>query len=740
MDEAFKLLGTPCQERQGPQLGKTIVNLSQTFSLTETQERVLNRGLTFVPTPKTHKEQVQGDLHRFYRSIKLIHHFSDAEPTEIIPFRPITGWSPDDEDVPREITEFITETASAIEDMPTTKDKSNITRKERQALKELKENNEIVIKPADKGSSIVIMDRQQYLFEAHRQLNKIEHYTKLDEPIYTETQKEIGDILEELKRSGYILEKQVEYLTGAQPRARKFYMLPKIHKNPDTWTVPGEIPPGRPIVSDCSSESYGVAEYIDHYLTPLAQQHPSYIKDTYHFTRIVNSLNIPPNAILFTMDVESLYTNIETDRGIQAVKNILQRNPDPERPDEALIKLLDLGLTKNDFEFNGEFYLQIKGTAMGKKFAPAYANIYMAEWEETVFHKCPKRPMCYYRFLDDIWGVWTHSEGELQEFIDILNAHHPSIKVKAMTSQQRVDFLDTTVFKLPSDTQDHKLATKVFFKPTDTHTLLHTTSHHPKHTFRGIVKSQLTRFHRICTREEDFNQATSTLFTALRQRGYCKRKLRHIKSDFLKSKQAPRPRPVPTRNLPLITRYGNMAIQAHKIVKGRFEQFQRGFATLQGYKVMSAYKRAKNLKDILVSTSLHTAPDCGQRRCGACTHLVIAKNIENRVTGKRGQIAQRITCEQKNVVYAIRCKECNLLYIGETGNSIRVRLTGHLSNITRGNQSTPISRHFQQHGIQSLEIMGLETNTNWTIGRRKRAERLWIKALQTKEPNGLNLA
>lgn len=49
-----------------------------------------------------------------------------------------------------------------------------------------------------------------------------------------------------------------------------------------------------------------------------------------------------------------------------------------------------------------------------------------------------------------------------------------------------------------------------------------------------------------------------------------------------------------------------MAVQAHKIVKGRFEQFQKGFATLKGYEVMSAYK---NLKDILVSTSLHAAPD-----------------------------------------------------------------------------------------------------------------------------------
>lgn len=43
-------------------------------------------------------------------------------------------------------------------------------------------------------------------------------------------------------------------------------------------------------------------------------------------------------------------------------------------------------------KFNGQYYLQIKGTAMGKRFAPAYANIYMAEWEKTTFEKCRKLP------------------------------------------------------------------------------------------------------------------------------------------------------------------------------------------------------------------------------------------------------------------------------------------------------------------------------------------------------------
>ncbi|KAM4540300.1 calpain-3-like [Fundulus diaphanus] len=41
---------------------------------------------------------------------------------------------------------------------------------------------------------------------------------------------------------------------------------------------------------------------------------------------------------------------------------------------------------------------------MGKKFAPAYANIFMAEWEAGALESCSKAPLHYYRYLDDIWG------------------------------------------------------------------------------------------------------------------------------------------------------------------------------------------------------------------------------------------------------------------------------------------------------------------------------------------------
>ena len=115
------------------------------------------------------------------------------------------------------------------------------------------------------------------------------------------------DLIHSLWRKKYITHAQRDYLLGdAQPRPRLFYMLPKIHKEPVAWSEPFKIPPGRPIVSDCSSETYHTAEYIDYYLYPLSISHASYVKDTYDFVAKVRALRIPVHAFLFTMDVDSL--------------------------------------------------------------------------------------------------------------------------------------------------------------------------------------------------------------------------------------------------------------------------------------------------------------------------------------------------------------------------------------------------------------------------------------------------
>lgn len=72
-------------------------------------------------------------------------------------------------------------------------------------------------------------------------------------------------------------------------------------------------------------------------------------------------MKVPPGAMLFSIDIDSLCTNIDTQLGLKVVKQIFEKYPDPTRPDEALLSLLELGLTKNDFEFDSKYYLQVHG-------------------------------------------------------------------------------------------------------------------------------------------------------------------------------------------------------------------------------------------------------------------------------------------------------------------------------------------------------------------------------------------
>ena len=207
-------------------------------------------------------------------------------------------------------------------------------------------------------------------------------------------------------------------------KARQIYFLPKIHKDPITWPVPHQIPAGRPIVSDCGSETDHLSEYLDSFLNPLSSLHPSYIKDTYDFLAKARDLIVNPTDFLFSLDVDSLYTNIDAAQGLTAVQKTFRSHPNPDRNDNLVLALLELALKTNEFEFDNKTYLQIKGVAMGKKFAPALADLFMAEWEASALAKCPLQPSAYYRYLDDIWGIWPHSLEEFSHFMSLLNNHY----------------------------------------------------------------------------------------------------------------------------------------------------------------------------------------------------------------------------------------------------------------------------------------------------------------------------
>ena len=148
---------------------------------------------------------------------------------------------------------------------------SNLSRAERDAIGELQQARNLVIKRADKGSAVVVMNRNDYIAEALRQLNNTDHCTECDTDPTHSFAKEISDTLVKIHNCNGINKDMLNYLIPQDPRTARFYLLPKIHKAGN---------PGRPIVSGNGSPTERISEFVDSYLNPLVSHIPSYIQDT----------------------------------------------------------------------------------------------------------------------------------------------------------------------------------------------------------------------------------------------------------------------------------------------------------------------------------------------------------------------------------------------------------------------------------------------------------------------------
>lgn len=743
MDQVFKpsFLLKPITEEvfdfTGPEAQDVLV-LGQNLYLSTSQKQLLSKGLTFIPTPDSNRDdrlKTKYDVQKYHRRIKLASHFKHSTIRKPLPFVGASEWSPSVESLPPRVQKLIKKDLDTFRSYTFIKDKPNLSPSQFHSIKELQECKHIVIKPADKGSVVVIMHRDNYILEVERQLSDTQYYTKLDKLIFRDTIPMVDEILTKLKQKKFITQKQLTFLKGDfEPRERRFYTLPKIHKKPETWTVPHVVPAGRPIVSDCGSETYHTAKFIDYYLNPLSVKHPAYVKDTYHFISIIKNLRPSLSSSLFSMDVTSLYTNIDITAGILAVKQIFEKYPDSKRPDEELLQLLDINLRRNDFVFNGKNYLQIKGTAMGKTFAPSYANIFMAKWEEEVLKKCTHKPTFYCRYLDDIFGIWEESKEEFDNFLSILNSHDASIQLKAEFQSNSIDFLDTTVFKGSKFQTNNKLDIKVFFKATDTHALLHKNSFHPKHTFRGVVQAQILRFHRICTRVEDFRLAIKILFSALQSRNYSRSFLRKCLKAFHAKKQK-----IKENILPITTDFNSATRELTYKLKLNYNECMTNPDYFSNTRMLPAYRRNPNLGDIFVNARLPSLtlnkPQLIQREA----KFIRLKFITNSKDDTVIPILQNFSPRSQNCIYVLLCIKCKTKYVGQTKNTLSTRMIQHRYNLkNKKEMDTLLVQHFMEHGIDSIRMAGLQKNANWSDSDRFKMERRWIYRLGTKTPFGLN--
>ncbi|KAM4030159.1 uncharacterized protein ACNLHF_021912, partial [Anomaloglossus baeobatrachus] len=239
---------------------------------------------------------------------------------------------------------------------------------------------------------------------------------------------------------------------------------------------------------------------------------------------------------MVTADVEALYTSIKHTDGLRAIKWFLQTSNIDASISELLLILLEFVLYHNFFTFNKRVYLQLQGTAMGASCAPSYANLFLGFWERHLFSGDITSTISgvqeWMRYIDDIWFLWSGSEGDLAEFMNELNKNELNIKLTYKYGR-RLEFLDLQIEVL----DDGFIHTDVYRKPTATNSLLHASSSHLPSLIHGIPIGQFLRAKRICSSEMTFESQSKDISRRFMERGYSRRS---IKNGYKRAKNCNR--------------------------------------------------------------------------------------------------------------------------------------------------------------------------------------------------------
>ena len=167
------------------------------------------------------------------------------------------------------------------------------------------------------------MNKSDNINEVRKHLNSVDAdgnriYKELSYDCTEKFVLDVGEAVGKAVINKVIDDELADLLLVDSPKAGNIYFLPKIHKEI-------QLPPGRHICNTINTPTMNLSKWEDMQLQPLVRKQPSYLKDDNDFLYKIDDVNktqtIPPNAILVTLDVKPLYTNIPHKEGLDALQN-----------------------------------------------------------------------------------------------------------------------------------------------------------------------------------------------------------------------------------------------------------------------------------------------------------------------------------------------------------------------------------------------------------------------------------
>ena len=445
-------------------------------------------------------------------------------------------------------------------------------------------------------------------------------------------EKRIKEHLTGLEKKGSLPTPLIKKLTPKNSKPPQIYGLPKIHK---------DNVPLRPIVCTIGSPTYKLAKHLSLILSPLIGKTDSHIKNSTHFVEKLYTIWTNETDQMISFDVKSLFTMVPIVDSMTIIKDRLLADEDLEDRTtlsaEEICRLTELCLKSTYFKHGEQFFEQKDGMAMGSPLSPFVANIFMEDFEQTALSTSNLKPKIWFRYVDDTFVIWQHGKDKLEEFLEHLNGLHERIQFTMELEQDNtIPFLDVLV-----ERRSCQFSTKVYRKPTHNDSYLHYRSNHHPRVKSGIVKCLGTRAQRICDRK-DIDEETTRLKNVFQAIGY------------------------PTYK-----------IQSLLTIRHR-----------------TIHRRDPG-EDDRKTLVLPYIPGLSENISSSCRGLPVRVSFSSRFTLRFSLTKLKVPIPPWNktgVIYSVPCC-CGRPYIGETGCSLKTRLSEHKRAVRIGDSQNAISVH-----------------------------------------------
>ncbi|CAF3703119.1 unnamed protein product [Rotaria socialis] len=650
-----KLNGGPIGQNYEEMKSKTVHNVSS-YTLSSTEERLLCRGWDFCIENKV---------------IDFLEFGTDVE------LNSLRIESSCHNSVFRSICRHMHNASRQLMKSCRKKKFSNLSDDELKALKSLKSNKNIVIVKADKGNSIIILDKESYIKKAEEILKGNQFQEITNKNYHQERENELNKYIYSLLKDGIIDQKLRFRLQSTCSSLSVFYGLPKIHKTGY---------PIRPIISTIGSFQYELSKYLAKAIKDSSPQADSDIKDSFEFVKKIKNtiLSQEKSYIICSFDVESLYTNVPVEEAINVTLDFIfklkQKNANIPFSREQMKKLLELSVRDAPFRFQNKIYKQIDGVAMGSPLTPILANLWLQKIEQKLNKFSKNRPVIWLRYVDDIFCLFDISEIKVLEFHSKINKWHKNLKFTiAMEPDNTIPFLDVLV---TIDDVHNQLTTSLYRKPTHTGLYLLWDSSQSRRYKIGLIKTLVIRIYRICSTKEIIQKEINQLKETLENNGYPQ----HITKRGISE--------------------GEIIIR--KETKAQIKAINKNANNNIIYFTIAYYGQeslvfAARVKRICKKLAPNLNIQFAFRK-----HLSLKRIFLPILKGKDE------SKEKKNLIYSIPCSNCEKVYIGETSRMRETRMAEHRSKIKTLASDSKLVEHIEQHkhkfDFSKVETLARETD------------------------------